>query len=128
MRFALIAISVLLLNYQHRISKAEETVFCFDRLFVGRQHMLPSCQGADQHDKRRFRQVEVGDEAVQHFEPISRIDEDLGPAACLPEAALRVRGGFDGAAGSSADTDHAVPLRVRPVNEFCRFRGDIVPL
>ena len=45
--------------------------------------MLPSRQGGHQHDEGGLRQVEIGDEGVQHLESVPRIDKDISPPGAL---------------------------------------------
>ena len=45
--------------------------------------MLIAGKGADQHDQGALRQVEVGNQAIQHLELVARIDKDVGVARLL---------------------------------------------
>ena len=73
--------TVLMSLDQHRISKGKEPIPLLHRLFIGSQHMLPSRKGGNQHDQSGFRQMEVGDQGVQHLEAVARIDENIRVAA-----------------------------------------------
>lgn len=44
---------------QHAVTVAEEAVLLFDRLSVGLKDQLTPSQSTDEHEKRRFREVEV---------------------------------------------------------------------
>ena len=43
--------------------------------------MLFSSQCRYQHHQCGLRQMEIGDQSVDHLEAVTRIDKDLGPAA-----------------------------------------------
>ena len=66
---------------KHCISETEETIPFFDRFLVRIQDMLASCESGYEHNKRGLRKMEVCDQAVQDLKLVSRVDEDLGPAA-----------------------------------------------
>ncbi len=54
------------------------------RLPVGQHAPPPACQGGDQHVSVDFRQVEIGDQPVQHFEAVAGMNEDVRPAGETP--------------------------------------------
>src|SRR5699024_6682910 len=74
-------ISYLFLLDKHGVSKRKEAITLFHRLLISRQHMLSASQGRHQHNQRRLRQMEVGNQTVQDLKAISRIDEDIRPSA-----------------------------------------------
>ncbi len=57
---------------------------------VGGQHLVPSGEGADQHKQRGFREMEVGEEALDDLEAVAGAEEDVGAAGVGLE---RVAGG-----------------------------------
>ena len=66
---------------KHCISETEETIPFFDCFLVRIQDMFASCESGYEHNKRGLRKMEVCDQAVQDLKLVSRVDEDLGPAA-----------------------------------------------
>ena len=108
--------------YDHRIPEGKESVALSHRLLVGMKHMLPARKGRYEHDQRGLRQMEVRDQSIHKLEGIARINEDLRPAALLPEdpssALVYLRRRLDRPAGSRPDTDHSVPVLMRPVDHI----------
>ena len=47
-------------------------------MVVGLQDALFPGERADQHEQRRFRQVEIGEQALHHLEPEARVNEKIG--------------------------------------------------
>lgn len=45
---------------------------------VGPLHAFGAGDGADEHEQRRFGQMEIGDDVVDDFEPVARRDENVG--------------------------------------------------
>ena len=62
--------------------------------------------------------MKVGDQGVHDLKFVSRVDEDLGPAASCFQDAVFVGGGFQGAAAGGADTDDAASGGFGVVDEF----------
>ena len=65
----------------HGVSKGEETIFLLHCSLIGMHDVLLACQCRHQHYKCGFRQVEVCDQGIDHFEMIARIDKYLCPSA-----------------------------------------------
>src|SRR5437868_3777155 len=83
---------------QHRIAVAEEAIALGDRVAVRREHAIGAGERAHQHEQRRFREVEVGDEVVDDAKLVARIDEQIRRAlAGRPAARLEraQRGGAE---------------------------------
>ena len=76
------------LQDQHAVAVAEEAVSGLDGVFVGGEDEFPArfgsndlaCEGADQHEQGGLREMEVGEEAGDDAETVSRADEDAGLA------------------------------------------------
>ena len=56
-----------------------------DRMRVGALHRVEPAEGRDQHEQRRARQMEIGQQHVDRPEAIARRDEDRGVAGERPE-------------------------------------------
>ena len=69
------------LFYKHGIAEGEKAVFFSHSLFISCHNMLLSSQCRYQHHQCGLRQMEIGDQSVDHLEAVTRIDKDLGPAA-----------------------------------------------
>lgn len=70
-----------ILNDEHGIAKTKEAISFLYCLLIGCHDMFPAGKGRNQHDKRGFRQMEIRDQSIDDLELISRIDEDIRPAA-----------------------------------------------
>src|SRR5262245_28189404 len=62
---------------QHGIPIAEETVSFSDGVAVGMQDMIDARKRTHQHQQRRARQMEVGDQPIHHAEVETRMNEDI---------------------------------------------------
>ena len=56
------------LFYQHRIAKGKEAVLFLYGNFIGSHGLFVAVESRDQHDEGAFRQVEVGDQAIDAVE------------------------------------------------------------
>src|SRR6185436_12780726 len=63
---------------QHRIAIAEEAVAVLDRMTVRDADILCAAERRYQHEQRRFREMEIGEQALDHPEPVARQDEKTG--------------------------------------------------
>src|SRR5205823_5727218 len=81
----------------------EEPVAFLDGVAVRAENAVLAGEGADQHQQRGARQVEVGEQPVDDPEAESRIDEQPGLAAQF----AGLRGGFERAQRSRAYGEHA---------------------
>ena len=90
--------------------------------------MLPSCQGADEHDQRRFGQMEIGDKVIENLEFITGIDKYLRIRASGVNDALFVSRGLYCPAAGRADADHTVAVSFRVIYLFRFFGQDLVKL
>ena len=75
-----------LLFDEHGVAVAEEAVAFLDGDFVDAEDVFAVVERGDQHQERRFRQVEVRDERFDDLELVAWVDEDAcGAVACLHE-------------------------------------------
>ncbi len=65
---------------EHRIAEAVEAVALGDGLLVGLECEFGAGEGADEHEKGRAGQVEIGDEDIDEAERVAGEDAKLGPA------------------------------------------------
>src|SRR5208337_2456850 len=92
-----------------------EAITRFDRMRIGRPHALEPAEGADEHEERRARQMEIGQKGVDRAEAVARRNEDRGLAGERPNAAALVRRGLDKAGGGRAYADDAPAALARGV-------------
>ena len=116
------------LFYKHYIAKRKKSVSFLHSLPVSLKHMLPSCKGADQHHQRGLWQVKIGNQAVQHFETVSGINEDFGiSAACLQEPVF-IRCAFHRSAACGSHTNHPAAASFCFINRLRRLSGYLIIL
>ena len=72
--------AVIILNQEHCIPKGEESILLLHRFTVGVQHIFSACKSGNEHNKRTFREMEIGDQALDTLELITGIDENIRPA------------------------------------------------
>ena len=113
---------------KHGVAEGEEAVALPHGLGVGVQDVLAPGKGADQHDQGALRQVEVGHQGVHALEPVSRVDEDVRPAALRVHCAVGVGEALQSAAGRRADADHAAACGLGLVDNAGRLLGDYAEL
>src|SRR5229473_6845372 len=65
---------------QASVTVAEEAISGRDGVRVGRLHALQAGEGGDQHEERRARQVEIGQQQIDGAEAIAGRDEERGLA------------------------------------------------
>src|SRR5207249_1177716 len=65
--------------YQHAVAKAVKAVALPDRLRVGGENSLPAREGADQHQQRALREMEVRDHRIDNLEPVAGKDQEARP-------------------------------------------------
>src|SRR5437879_4774406 len=83
---------VYLVSEQHGIAVAEEAVALRNRVRIRGADLVVAGEGRHQHQQRRFRQVEIGDQARDSLERIAGRDEQRGVgAAGLQRTGLRGR-------------------------------------
>ena len=73
---------------------------------VGLNHRIAAGKGADQHQQRRFREVEIGQQSVDRFELIAGIDEKPCSAAFGADGAIGVGGAFECAYRGGSNCDY----------------------
>src|SRR5438093_583954 len=64
---------------QHAVAKAIKAVALPDRLRVGGENSLPAREGADQHQQRALREMEVRDHRIDNPEPVPGKDQEARP-------------------------------------------------
>ena len=101
------------LGNEHGVAVAEEAVAVGDCLLISAEDFFSAVffsrggEGADQHEKSRSGEVEVGEEGVHDFKIAGRVDEDFcAGGARVPVVAS---GAFEDAQGCCADGDDALP-------------------
>ena len=60
------------------VAKRKESVPLLNGGLIRVQNILSARESGHQHDQRRFRKMEVGDQPVHYLELIAGIDEDRG--------------------------------------------------
>lgn len=60
---------------QHRIAEGKEAVLFLYGNFIGSHGLFVAVEGRDQHDEGAFRQVEVGDQAIDAVELDTRVEK-----------------------------------------------------
>ena len=90
--------------------------------------LVIAVERGNQHDQGAFRQVEVGDQAVNGFQLDAGIDEDAGVAAARYDLAVLGPDGFQRAAARGAHGDDAVACSAGLVDEIGSLLADRVPL
>ena len=63
--------------------------------------------------------MEVCDQSVDTFEPVSRIDENLGPAACCFYDSILPCCRFQRTAAGSSHSDHSVTVFLCVIDQYC---------
>ena len=111
------------LNNEHCVSKGEKPVFFLYRNPVRIHNVVIAGQRADEHDQCTLRQMEVGDQAVEHLKLESRIDEDIGPPFARFDASFLSGDAFERAAAGNVPNAFYGPRRVRhSPGGTCRVR------
>lgn len=75
-------------------------------------------QSGHQHNQGRFRQVEIGDQAIDHLEFVAWIDENLGPATSRLQDSILSCGRFQCTAAGSSNCDHAAAVFLGVVDQL----------
>src|SRR5260370_2925903 len=70
--------STMVANQQAGITIGIEPVAAFDRVGIGLLHGVETAESRYQHEQRRTRQVEIGQENIDRAETIAWSDEDRG--------------------------------------------------
>ena len=66
------------LQDEHRISEGEKPVALLHGLTVSGHDGFVACEGGNQHDQGAFRQMKVGDQAVDYVKLIAGLDKNIG--------------------------------------------------
>ena len=91
---------------------------------VGRLHAFGAGDGTDEHEQRRFGQMEIGDDVVDDFLPVARRDENVGFAGKRVQDSVIVGGAFQQTQRGCADGDNAVAVLFRFVYYLAGVRGN----
>lgn len=86
--------------------------------------MVLAGERGHQHQQRGFRKMEIRDQGVHGLEAVSRIDEDVRPAAALPEHAVIIGGRLQRTAARCAYADDPPALFPDGIDRFCSLRID----
>src|SRR5579862_67353 len=106
---------------QHGVAVAIETIAPGNGLAVGGEHVLAAAEGCDEHDERRFGQVEVREQAAQYLEAETGVDEKASLTAAWTDPPAALLGcPLERAGGGGADGDHAPPVVERAVDRVGR--------
>jgi hypothetical protein len=89
-------------NDQHAIPVAEEAVALANGFSVGLHGQFFARKGADEHDERGLRQVEIRQQSVGDFELETGMDENIRAAACSDDTTMVAGDRFQGAHGGGA--------------------------
>src|SRR4051812_43174547 len=76
---------------EHAVAVAVEKVLLRDRFRIRAANPLDACERGDEHDQRRFRQMEVGQQLVDRAELAAGSDEDRRLASSGGEPAVADR-------------------------------------
>ena len=104
--------------------KGEEAVFFLYSFGVGMQDMFPSGQSGDQHNQGGFRQMEIGDQPIQHLKAVARVDKDIGPPCGFLQRTIFGSPTLNGTAGRGTHTDDPSPVLLGLVDDPRGFRWD----
>ena len=104
---------------EHGITKTKKSVSFSYSFFISLQHMLPACEGADQHDQSGFRQVEICDQAVHRLKMITRINKNRSVVAAGVDDPVLIRRALNSAAAGRADADDAAACLVGRLPGAC---------
>src|SRR5574343_1206090 len=84
------------------VAIAEAAVALGDRVGVGGTDVVVAGESRNQHEQRRFRQVEVGDQAVDNLEAVAGGDENVGLGCAGGDGAIVGCRRFEGAQAGRA--------------------------
>ena len=83
--------------------------------------MFSSCQSRHQHHQCRFRQVEIGNQAIQYLKFVTGINENLCVAAACLYNAIFIRSTLHGTAAGGSHTDNPIPCFPGIIDQLCRL-------
>src|SRR6185437_1008648 len=101
---------------QAGIAIAEEAVVRGDGVGVSRSHAVEPSESGDQHEERRARQMEVGEQDIDRAEAIARRDEQRGLAGERADMTLLVGSTLEEAQRRRTDGDDAAAFSARGVD------------
>ena len=90
---------------QHSVAEGKEPILLLHRRAISVQNVRAVVKRRHQHEQRAFRQVKIGDQAVNGFESISGIDENSRIPADGVNNALLVGCAFQGSTGCRTHRD-----------------------
>lgn len=111
----------------HCVSEAEKAVALLYCRGICTHRALIAVKSAYQHDKRGFRQMEIGDETVQHAEGKAGINKNIGVTAASPYFTVPRRSCLQRAAACGAYGDHPVPSRFGAADGLRCLFADGIP-
>lgn len=95
--------------HKHSIPETEKAIPLPNGFLIGRQYLLSPRQRTNQHHQRRFWQMKIGDQAIQHFEAITRVDKNFRIPTARLDHACTVSSTLQGATTGGAHTDDSPP-------------------
>lgn len=113
---------------EHTIAIRKEPVFELNGFAVGLEHDVAGGKGAEHHEEGGAGEMKVGEDCIDGFEGVGRVDENPGASGGGGEAAVGVDDGFEGADAGGADGDDAPAAVAGGVEGFGGFRGEFVAL
>lgn len=78
----------MMLYDDHGVAEREETVFFFDCLFIGVEDVFPPGECGDEHDEGAFREVEIGDQAIDALKAVAGVNESICKAGVCAETSI----------------------------------------
>ena len=95
---------------------------------IGVHYVVVARERRHQHDQRAFGKVKIGDKAVENFELIARVDEDIRETLAGLYFTVLCCHALQRAAGGGADCDNTAAVRFRFVDQASGFLGNFVML
>src|SRR5581483_12168055 len=114
-------------QYQHRIAVREEPIAFRHGVPIGVENQLAPGERRNEHEQRRFRQMEIRDQRIDARDAVARKNEDLRLAGERSHFAVAARG-FERAHDGGADRDDAPAGRTHAAHLLDELRADVEPL
>src|SRR5690606_34650922 len=111
-------------KYQHRVAVTEEAITLGNRRAIGIHDSVAAGKGADQHDQRRFRQMEIGQQDIDAAKAITGINKNARVALKGRDLATGARR-FERAHSGGADGENATTARTRRLHLRADGRIDL---
>src|SRR5688500_14847305 len=95
-------------NDQHRVPVAIKAILHLDRFLICALDEVKTREGGHEYERRRSRQVKVGDQCVDHPERIARPYEKACNSLVRLQLSLPFSDPFQGSGASGADRNHTM--------------------